>query len=417
MKRFAILALSTFLPWACKPEDGKKTDPSTEAGLPAPEQTKTEEGTDTNTKVETGEVAVDLFAAPSKMMAAMGSAMVSVAEVKNADGVNLNPGTVAVSGALALTDEPCKHSGGPAVQAATGGENAAMSAYCDLAKHPDGPDTTLGGIDRVQGLLCAIEGKFQYDGKDTEVLIELSDKCFSPAFVAMAKEMGLTAIKHIVNAKDGVDPKFGNVHYKKSIDLKPAPGEEEGFAYKMQLSEDNGTLSAAVAGLSDAGDEYVDAFAIALKTSAPASIRYEGRFAEFKDSDAPKGRHLRVFAKGTYDDAKKSFTGVEGLEYLYWDVFADADYLKSVKGSPTTGYKAVSLSSTPSFVLANYVVEPDDTLCYGGSCTGNTGLIPTTEADFAFAKHAVKGDADFVEPNAWFLGQGPLAFESVTFAE
>ena len=44
-----------------------------------------------------------------------------------------------------------------------------MSAYCDLAMHPDGPDTTLGGIDRVQSILCALGANLVFDGKSHDI--------------------------------------------------------------------------------------------------------------------------------------------------------------------------------------------------------------------------------------------------------
>lgn len=431
MKRLTVLVLAAALPLACKPDEGKKDESATTT---APVEQKTEPATDaaadtntdTNTDLKTGDLALDL-SNPTQVVAAMGAAMVSVAEVKSADGVSLNPGTVAVTTSLALTEETCKHSGGPSetLQTKTGGEYAAYAAYCDLSKHPDGPDTTLGGIDRVQGVLCAIEGKFPYDGAEHEIVVTLEEKCFSKEFVAMAKEQNVSSMKQIAKGwdKHETNTEFGNAGYDRFISLKLAPGEEVGFVYDMQLSKKENTLSVAIMGGMEQEAESPDFFAISLDTDAEGSIRYEGRFSQFDDKNSPRSRHLRVLAKGGYDPTKKAFTSVDQLEYLYWDVYKpvapsteSGDSIRSVKGSPGAGYKAISVSAQPAFELPDYVPADDDAFCYSGDCADNAGLYPTKEEDFAFAKNTLKEEQSFYSGKKFFQDKGPLAFESVTFA-
>lgn len=364
-----------------------------------------------------GTVALEL--APVEMFQTIGAALVSVGEVKNSEGIGLYPGNVALTTEL-TESKPCKNSGGPNVdnddKTISGTARfAGWAAYCDLSQHPDGPDTTLGGIDRIQGLLCAMDGQYAFDGVATEVLMKVDTTCFSEAFVAMAQEMGVAVIKHVVTARLGVSSDFGSPLYEKSLHLEPAAGETVGFAYDVTLTQEEGTLAAAVrGGSSNKVDTDSDAFAIRLTTSASGSIRYEGRFSSLSGNSDPKARHLRVLAEGNYDATLGTFTSLSKLNYLYWDVyFGGGDSVMTVTGAPGAGYLATKVAASPAFELSRYNA---DTYCYAGDCNGNSGLTVSTTDDFAFAKSVVATDPSFVDAKTWFKRHGPLSFSSVSFA-
>jgi hypothetical protein len=365
----------------------------------------------------------------SQLVATMSSALISAAEAEDDKGSTLNPGIVAISIALTTT-ETCKNSGSPNVAddvILPGGQLAALAAYCDLAKRPDGPDTTLGGIDRVQGILCAI-GNIEYDGKAHDGDMKISTDCFSENFVDMVKEQlctsetacpgGIPVLKHIVTGTKVAEAEVKAGGYDRSLKIE-VPEGKEGFAYDIKLLQTKDLLAAAVYE-PNGGIEDAMVFAVSLSTATPAAIRYEGRFIRTDEDKADQNwrRHLRVMATGTYDAAKSQFTAIDSVQYLFSDIFPSGGFrLKSVKGSPAAGFRSIEIDGSDPFDLANYAVTSYNSLCYGtGNCSGNDGLVVKAETDFAFLKTVVPEDAAYVEFGTWFKEKGPLTYTEVTFA-
>ena len=155
--------------------------------------------------------------APADALKGVSTGMTSVAEVKSEKGNTVNPAAVALH--LADVSTYCKATGAPVEGVVTGGTGkyAALVAYCNFARHPDGPDTVLGAIDRVQGILCAL-GDLTYDGTQRTIKMKFTTACFTQTFVDMADaELGKNVeVDAVVTAKEPVDSTFGSADYAKS---------------------------------------------------------------------------------------------------------------------------------------------------------------------------------------------------------
>lgn len=388
--------------------------------------TETETASETETATETAATGV-LALGESEAVQVMGAALVSAATVEDANGASLNPGTLALQTGLTQTED-CKASGTPNipdVNDLTAGQVAALNAYCDLSKHPDGPDTTLGGIDRVQGILCAL-GEIEYDGQPRNVDLKITTECFSDTFVEMLQEMcaedasmcpdGIPTFPHVVTASKLEDDEGKG--FEKLI-LIEVPEGKQGFAYNVKLVQSEEHLAASVYDPDGGADDGL-VFGIALVFGSPATIRYEGRFTRLEgDGGQNWRRHLRVRAVGALDDKTKAFTSLTDLQYVFWDTDAanGSGKFMSVQGSPADGFRAVGLDAGEAFDVSQYAftIPGDKTVCYGsGDCTGNDGIAPKTEADLGFVKSLVVDDAAFIDFSAWFANHGPLSYETIT---
>ncbi len=392
------------------------------SSTPAVEDTETTTTTEEPTTTpKAGTLALEKLT-PGEVFTTLGTAITSVGQVKNASNVSLSPGTLAISAlALAGTDD-CTVSGGAkeTVAPANTGKFVGYSAYCDLSMHPDGPDTTLGGIDRIQGVLCAMEGNLVFDGVERTLDLPVTTKCFSQSFVDMLSGYGLTSLKEKVTATVGVSATVGSTAYEKVIQMTAAV-KEEGFDYTILITQKDGILASAV--LDGDVSKVFKTFAIKLDINDPGSIVYEGRFTKAPEGDTsfPLARHIRVVANGTFDQTTKAFTALTKLNYLFWDVNAGdsegsfSDKMMSVSGSPDAGFKAIYAGAVPAFAsVSAYTPTEDKVLCYGGTCEGNAGLVPQATADFSFAKSLLSTDASYLDATTWFKTTGPLSFEAVT---
>jgi hypothetical protein len=444
----ATLAALLLAQTACTPKNdaangstkSPTTDGKTEAGGTAPDTTSTvttsssaatteDTSTDTDGTQLPGTLALDTLT-ETQLVQTMSNALVSAAQAQDAAGASLNPGTVALSTGLTAT-ETCSASGSPIVVegAVNEGQFAALSAYCDLTKHPDGPDTTLGGIDRVQGILCAL-APITYDGQPHDVMMKITEDCFDKTFVDMVHEQfcgetpemcpgGVVTMPHTVTATK-IDASTDN-GYDRTLTIE-VPAGKEGFAYHIKLVQTDERLAAAVYDPASDAEKGV-VFAMSLDLGSPATIRYEGRFTRREGELDGWRRHLRVLANGSFDVTTRSFTAIDNLRYVFWDTYLNGGFkFMSVKGSPTAGFRAIGLDGGDAFALASYQFDPTATppsksICYGsGDCTDNAGITVSAEADLAFAKSLVPEDAAFLPFATWHGSHGPLAFDDVTLA-
>jgi|GEM_PF-2639400 len=361
---------------------------------------------------------------PDEVFATTQTSLASIANVKATDGQSsLYPGALAVSAGLVATEvDPstvCKTSGNPkdeesGLQGNDRAKHVAKVAYCDMAMRPDGPDTTRGGIDRLQGFLCAVRDHLTYDGVKQDITLKFTTACFSETFASMVKkEMGTDEAAANVTSYSSVSAEKGNAEYSKLIEINLSSFD---LSYTIQLKQTE-TMLAASAILEKATDSTTgDAIAIRLETGATGSIRYEGRFAN-GFNDGPGTRHLRVYATGSADPVTGAFSSVGNLQYLFQDVYKDNNAkVQTVTGSPTAGYKAILQNGTNFANWETFETAPP-TFCYGGrDCAGNDGLKVSKADDEKFGRSLSFGDAAAKDVTAWFKAHGPLSFESVTFA-
>lgn len=434
MKRLQSYVFGTAaLVVACTPKsDSATSSQSSTKTAASTENTSTETASasstagssSTATASASGTLAIELT--ESQIIATLGNALVSAAVASDANGASLNPGTVAIEAALDDSDE-CSASGTPLVNESSisAGQYAGLSAYCDLSKHPDGPDTTLGGIDRIQGIACALE-PLEYDGETREVGLKVTEGCFSQTFVDMMKEScaedpalcpdGVVTLRQMVTANKIEGASAGS--FNRLITLAQVEGTT-GFSYHIKLVQEEGLLAASVYDPEDEGGNGT-AFSVSLSTKSPAAIRYEGRFTRTEGDNEGWRRHVRNFAQGDYDQEARTFTAVSRLDYVFWDTYLNGSYkFLSVKGAAADGFRAIGLSGPDSFNVSSYQAETEGAnLCYGsGSCSGNDGITVSGTDDLLFAKTLVTNDASFVPFADWFAQQGPLAFTSVALSE
>ncbi len=416
--------------WSCEPK--KAANETTSASASETEEASDDETMTTEEGQQPGTLAFEPLS-DAELIGTIGNALVSAAESEDDAGASLNPGLAITT--LATVDT-CKASGSPNVDensALSSAQIAGLSAYCDLSKHPDGPDTTLGGIDRIKGILCGL-GNVEYDGTAREIAMKVTTECFSQTFVDMVSEQfcqdpgacpnNTAVIQHIVTAQKITGAATDGSAFDRSITLTP-PAGKEGFAYNIKLVQTETLLAAAVYE-STSNAENGGTFAVSLSTGSPAMIRYEGRFNKIEDQQANDGwfRHIRVLAKGTFDQASKVFTGLESMQYVFWDTYLNGgSNFKSVVGSPSAGFKAIGVGGgSAPFDIATYDIATDTTpanktLCYGtGECTDNAGLSVKAAEDLAFAKSMIMDDDLFVDYDTWFNSHGPLQFTAVTLA-
>ena len=358
------------------------------------------------------------------MFAATQASLESVANSKaTGSQESLYPGALAIGTNLTTADDPatvCTTSGSPKDTEASTDEgrakHVAKVAYCDLAMRPDGPDTTRGGIDRIQGFLCATKDQLTYDGVKKEFSLSFTTPCFSQTFADMVKSQNgnSSTSPAEVTSFSSVSAKDGNAAYSKLIVIL-VPAFE--LKYTIQLKQTD-TMIAASAVLEEPGESSMgDALAIRLDTGDAGSIRYEGRFGAFRDSDQLKARHLRVIAKGKVNAASGIFSEVSSLNYLFQDIYSEnGSKVQTVIGSPAAGYRATYQYGTNYLSFGTFASSPA-TLCYGGgTCSGNAGLKIATEEDLKFGRALIKNDSVAKDSVTWFKAHGPMVFETVSFA-
>jgi hypothetical protein len=387
----------------------KKSDSSDDAS----------ETTDTEETDEEEQAAADpdkLAIGDSEVSPAEGLEVISTSLKSTGDSGGVSPGTLAVG----LVATQCSDSGTTSVDdqdALDNGEEgklAALFGYCNLTHSTNGPDTAQGAIARVKGILCFLDDEIEYEGEEQDLTLDFTTKCFTQSFVDMVVDFAdKTSFEAVVTGHSSVPSDFdGNDKFDKAITISI---EEIDFYYKVLFKQDVEAKTLAVS-IRDGKDDSDDkaAFAVYLDQSESGTIRYEGLF----DRDS---RHVRVLAEGTYDMDEGEFTKVSNIEFLSWEDYGDSPSqakFRSIKGNKKDGFMAVYGASDTdgAFDISTYDVSGTKSYCYGdGDCSGNTGLVPSVDADTAFVKAVIKGNDGYLNPYTWFEDHGPLTFDSVSF--
>lgn len=387
-------------------------------GIGCSKKKKDEEKTAEQLRAE----ALALPVKPADALSGVATSLGNVAAVQSTGGKSMNP--AALSTGLAGVDDYCKSSGTPkdGIYTTSTGQYAALFAYCNYAKRPDGPDTVLGAIDRVRGWLCAM-GDLTYDGTERTLNFQITTSCFSETFVNMVQdELGTTTFDATVTANNSVAATFGSTEYENSIAFSIA---SLGLTYHILYKQEGAVLSASIKSGSGEGGEDGDYFAISLDRGATStddgSIRVDGRFSEASGSN-PMSRHVRAYATGAYDTATSTMTTLTHMEFAQMDYYASSTNgrLISAKGNPNDGIYAVSVSSStdPQTSISGYTPSTDGTYCYGdGTCTGNTGIQLSTTDDLKFMTGVVYGNSNYTSSEDMFLATGPLAYTSIDLSK
>lgn len=368
---------------------------------------------------------------PADALKGVSTAMSSVGEIKSEKGTTMNPAALALP--LAEASTYCENSGNPKSGQIDGGNGkyAGLVAYCNFSMHPDGPDTVLGAIDRVQGILCAL-GKLTYDGTERTIKMKFTTDCFSETFVDMAvKELGTNEVDAIVTAKEPVTADLGSTEYAKYITFNiPTVG----FAYDIIYKQDGAVLSAAIREPKDDDGNATDHgtyFAIKLDrgatTDAEGSVTVDGRFTQTTEQNggSPSVRHVRAYSKGKYDLTTNTLTTASTIEFITADYSKNtgSGYFRSVKGNPTDGFSGIVSSASGSTTLSDHsiwTITGDQRACYGdGACTGNDGIYVKSADDLKFMSSVFHESSASVYVNAktMFLNAGILDFTSVVLSE
>jgi hypothetical protein len=351
------------------------------------------------------------------------SALSSAADVESPNGVTLNPGSLQTS--LVGAKDFCKTSGTPKDEIYTSGtgEYAALFAYCSFAMRPDGPDTIMGAIDRVQGWLCAM-GELEYDGESHDIDFEITTDCFSETFVEMVKEEGLSKTTATVIAgtpKEAVG--VNNDGFTIGIHFEIPEIEK---IYDILYTQEEAVLAAAIKEGSGENGENGDYFAVYLDRGSDGEgtgiVRVDGSFTVIAPENFPNARHVRAFVTGPYDVDKAKLTDVENLEFASWDYFSTSGAnTKTLAGNPSDGYMAryASASAGDALTLATgYTTSDSQKLCYGdGDCDGNPGILIDDNKKLFFATSIVYGNADYVSAAEKFSDNGPLDFDGVDLSK
>jgi hypothetical protein len=362
---------------------------------------------------------------PAAAFTKVSTTMSSLAEIKSPKGNTMNPSSLAVP--LAEVSDHCKTSGTPKESTYTSGtgKEAAMYGYCNFAMHPDGPDTVLGAIDRVKGMLCAF-GDLTYDGVERTVKFKFTTDCFSKTFVDMvAEQLGADReFSATLTASEPVKSDFGSTEYSKSITFDVP---EVSFSYDILYTQNGSVLSAAIkdgTGV-DADGSY---FAINLDRGATATsegaLRVDGRFTvkdDTSNSSPPASRHVRAYATGMYDLVTSSMTTLSKVEFITADLRSTGNAsLRSIKGTPTDGVYAikVDVSTAADTDYAAYTPTSEATYCFGdGDCTGNTGINVSSADDLKFLTSCKLGSSSYKSATEMFKTTAPLSFTSIKLSE
>ncbi len=372
---------------------------------------------------ELGQLEIPVSA--SEAIGKVTAALASAAEIESESGVTLNPGALQTS--LAGAKDFCKASGTPKDEIYTNstGEYAALFAYCSFAMRPDGPDTIMGAIDRVQGWLCAM-GELEFDGESHDIDFEITTDCFSEAFVEMAAAEGLTKTTATVIAgepKDAVDVDTDSFTTGIRFEI---PDIE--VNYDILYTQEAAVLAAAIKSGSGENDEDGDYFAVYLDRGSDGEgtgiVRVDGSFTTItsQEQGMPNARHVRAFVTGPYDVDKGTLTGVVNLEFASWDYSSlSGANVSTLAGNPSDGYMAryATASVGDALTLASgYTTTDSQKLCYGdGDCDGNPGLLIDNNKKLFFASSIVYGNASYVSSTTKFSDYGPLDFDGVDFTK
>ncbi len=353
-------------------------------------------------------------------------------------GKSLYPGTLQIGSALVSANplsSVCNNSGSAKVDESESiAIKSAKHAFCDIAMEPDGPDTTRGGISRVQSVLCSLRERIKFDGKSREIEIDfLNAECWNETFRNMIQsevdsgKMTSSKAKLDVIGFDSVDSTIANIKYDKRIKIvdQDLGG---GFSYDIQFTQTETELSAAIL-LAESTDSHAgDVIAISmLQSNGSATIRYEGRFGDMQQSNSPIARHLRVLAQGPFDSESIEFKSIDNLEYVFLDVYGTTQLnsqnisaqFRTVRGNPADGYRSIGVNAGDSLNESSYAAsDASNTHCYGdGNCGGNEGIKVNSSADLAFAKTLlIDATQDYLSASQWFKTVGPLRYDSVTLA-
>jgi hypothetical protein len=365
---------------------------------------------------------------PADALKSVSTAMTSVSDIKSEKGNTMNPAALAIP----LTDAStyCANTGAPIDGKVTGGTGkyAALVAYCNFARHPDGPDTVLGAIDRVQGVLCAL-GDLTYDGTERTIKMKFTTDCFTQTFVDMAnQELGANVeVDAVVTAKEPVDATFGSTDYAKSITFNIA---SVGFSYDIIYKQNGAVLSAAIregTGIDSDGTYFAINLDRGATPDSEGTVLVDGRFSNKTEQSggSPSVRHVRAFAKGKYDLTTSSMTTASNIEFMTAD-YSQANssgYFRSIKGNPTDGIYAIDSTSSGGSALTDYTAwatTGTQMQCYGdGACTGNAGISFKSADDLKFITSVYINSAASVYKSAdyMFKNAGILTFTSVNPAE
>jgi hypothetical protein len=434
--RIFALVSSFLLTPACVPAEDASA-PTTEVKSTESEASETPSPTP-SLDVEIGQAG--LLALPlDKALGATKEALTGAALASGeSSGTSLYPGALQIGSALVSVNplsSVCNASGSAKVEESeAAGIKSAKHAFCDIAMEPDGPDTTRGGISRVQSVLCSVRDNIKFDGTTQEIEIDfLNAECWNETFRNMTQsevdsgQMSSSKAKLNITGYDNVESTVGNAGYDKRIKI----ADQDlggGFSYDIQFTQTETELSAAIL-LAESSDTHAgDIIAISmLQSNGSATIRYEGRFGDMQRSNSPVARHLRVLAKGPFDSESMEFESIDSLEYLFLDVYGTTQLssqnisaqFRSVRGNPADGYVAIGVNAGDSLNESNYATsDSGSSHCYGdGNCVGNDGIKMSSSADLAFAKTLlIDSTQDYVSANQWFRTIGPLRYDQVSLA-
>jgi hypothetical protein len=267
------------------------------------------------------------------------------------------------------------------------------TAYCNIVKRPDGPDTIRGALDRASGWVCGI-GDIVYDGEAREIEMEITTDCFSKTFVDMVdQELGTTTLDATVTGYDDVDG-VGPDGFEKYLTF-----ETDIVTYTILVHEGDDTRAIAVKdGLPDA--ESGDTFSVYMD-KANGAMKVEGRFSPVNEDDTCDSndddtncRHVRFEMSGELNEDFE-ITNVEDLHFLG----GEASYYVSLSGTPADGRVLRYRTTGDDYATAS--ASTDDGECYGeddATCSGNSGILVT---DPAYLFNGTR-DSDWTNAALWF---------------
>ena len=274
------------------------------------------------------------------------------------------------------------------------------TAYCNLVKRPNGPDTIRGAVDRASGWICAV-GNITFDGQAREVSLKITTDCFSEGFVTMAVEsLGTDTITSTVTGYNSVTG-IGPTDFSRYLTF-----ESSIVNYTILVKDEANIKSIAVReGLPDAESDTV--FSVYMNQSAGV-MKVEGRYSPQDSDDTCDSnddntncRHIRFHMVGTLD-SNFGITNVEQLHFLG----GEQTYFISLSGTPAAG-RTLRYRTTNDMYATSPTASTDDGECYGetdAACTDNSGILVT---DSGYLFNGTRGTA-WTTAKEWFTNNSYL---------
>jgi len=294
---------------------------------------------------------------------------------------NGGPTSIGLTTAAFNVDDDCTSSGTLSSSYSTSSAGWPLyTAYCNLVKRPNGPDTIRGAVDRASGWICAV-GNVTFDGQARELSLKINTDCFSEGFVTMAVEqLGTDTITSTVTGYSSITG-IGPTDFSRYLTF-----ESSIVNYTILVKDETNIKSIAVReGLPSTESSTV--FSVYMNQSA-GIMKVEGRYSP-QDSDdtcesnddSTNCRHIRFHMVGALD-SNFGITNVEELHFLGGEL----SYYVSLSGTPAAG-RTLRYRTTSDVYASAPTAFTDDGECYGetgAACTDNTGIL-VTDANYLFS--------------------------------